>query len=56
MIEQVSESDIPFVATVALKGSGLIAEIKKRRDTELIQVIPDTRNMLSAVVAARFYC
>jgi nucleoside-triphosphatase len=53
MIEQVSESNIPFVATVALKGSGLIADIKKHRDIELIHIIPGTRHLLPAMIAAQ---
>ncbi len=39
-------SDRPVVATVALKGSGLIANVKARPDVELIEITRDNRNDL----------
>jgi nucleoside-triphosphatase len=41
IISEVLDSDKIFIATIALKGTGLIAEIKKRTDIRLFEV---TRN------------
>jgi nucleoside-triphosphatase len=38
IISEVLASDKTFIATIALKGDGLIAEIKKRRDILLFEV------------------
>jgi nucleoside-triphosphatase len=45
------DSDIPVIATVALKGGGLIAEVKRRSDTEVIRVAHDNRDRLPARLA-----
>lgn len=37
---------VPVVATVAMKGSGLIATVKARRDVTIIQVANDNRDRL----------
>lgn len=39
-------SDRPVVATVAMKGAGLIADVKARTDVELIEITRDNRNNL----------
>jgi len=35
-----------FIATIALKGEGLIAEVKRRPDVELFEITRDNRNYL----------
>ena len=44
---------VPMVATVALRGPGLIAEIKSRPDAELLEVTMWARDGLPAQLAAR---
>ena len=53
MIEQIFERNIPVVATVSLKGSGLISEIKQRKDTKLINVTTGTRDELPFNIKAQ---
>ena len=53
MIEQIFDSNIPVVATVSLKGSGLISEIKQRKDTKLINVTTGTRDELPFIIKAQ---
>ena len=50
-VERLLDSDAPVVATVALKGGGLIAEVKRRSDTEIIRVARDNRDRLPAQLA-----
>jgi len=42
------ESEKTFIATIALKGSGLIAKIKQRSDTRLFEM---TRNNQDAIIS-----
>jgi nucleoside-triphosphatase len=37
---------IPVIATVALHGSGLIAQVKERDDVQLVEVAGHNRNQL----------
>jgi len=48
IIKQILDSSIPLVATVALKGFGFIAQVKERKDIELIAVTVENRNLLPA--------
>jgi nucleoside-triphosphatase THEP1 len=41
-------SDKLVVATVALKGTGLMAHVKSQQDIELIEITKDNRNYLLA--------
>jgi nucleoside-triphosphatase THEP1 len=34
------------IATIALKGSGLIAEVKERKDVQLFEITPGNRDSL----------
>jgi nucleoside-triphosphatase len=45
-VERLLDSDAPLVATVALKGAGLIAQVKRRSDTEIIRITRDNRDRL----------
>jgi nucleoside-triphosphatase len=53
MIKQILNSNMPLVATVALKGSGFIAQIKEREDIELITVIVENRDLLPSTISSR---
>lgn len=46
LILQILDSQKLAIATIALRGSGLIAEIKKRHDIELFEIIPSSREKL----------
>lgn len=48
MIKQILDSSLPLVATVAMKGSGFITDVKKRKDIELITVSTENRSLLSS--------
>jgi nucleoside-triphosphatase len=51
-VRNLADSDRPLVATVAEKGSGLIAEVKQRVDVELWRVTAANRDALPARVVA----
>jgi len=46
LIRTILDSDKLFIATVALKGEGLITKVKKRSDIELFEITRDNRNEL----------
>jgi nucleoside-triphosphatase len=41
LVLQLLESDIPLIASISDKGTGLISEVKKRDDIELIEITPN---------------
>ena len=43
---------VPLVATVALRGGGFIAEVKKRPDVQVVEVTQANRGELPAQIAA----
>jgi nucleoside-triphosphatase len=45
VIVEILNSDKPVVATIAEKGTGLISELKKREDVNLIEVTPGNRDL-----------
>ena len=53
MIKQILNSSLPLVATVALKGSGFIADVKEREDVKLITVTAENRNMLPSKISSQ---
>ena len=53
MVERLLGGDAPVVATVAIKGRGLIADVKKRHDVELITVHGGNRDRLVSDLAER---
>jgi len=53
LVRHLLDSPQILIATVALKGGGLIAEVKQRPDVALIEVNPDTRDRLVGVLAKR---
>lgn len=46
MIEDVLDSEHTLIATVALKGGGLIADVKKRDDVSIVEVTRENRDHL----------
>jgi len=51
-VPRLLDSLVPVVATVALKGQGLIAAVKSRQDVRLIHVTNDNRDRLPEELAA----
>jgi nucleoside-triphosphatase len=45
LILEILHSDKPVVATIAEKGPGLISELKRREDVNLIEVTPGNRDL-----------
>jgi nucleoside-triphosphatase len=45
VILEILNSDKPVVATIAEKGTGLISELKKREDVNLIEITPGNRDL-----------
>jgi nucleoside-triphosphatase len=43
---------VPVVATIALRGGGFIAEVKQRRDVQIVEVTQANRGELPAQIAA----
>ena len=52
-VRNILRSNIPLVATVALKGSGFIEEVKAHPGIELIEVIMANRDELPKKITAR---
>ena len=50
LIIKILDSEKPVIATIALKGSGLIEEIKKRDDVMLIEITQSNRESLVSEV------
>jgi len=46
LLKKVFDSETLVIATIALKGSGLIAEIKERQDVELLELTHHNREAL----------
>jgi len=55
IIREILDSAKVFLATVSLKGSGLIAEVKKRDDIELFVLRKDNRNSLASDVLEKIH-
>lgn len=46
LVRALLDSEKSFITTIALKGEGLIAEVKRRPDIELFEITRDNRNDL----------
>ena len=55
LIRKILNSNKFFIATVSLKGSGFIDEIKRRDDIELMLLTEDNRNVLLFDVLKKFH-
>jgi nucleoside-triphosphatase len=53
LVMELLSSNKLVVATVALKGTGLIAQVKSRPDIELIEITTDNRNDLLPSILSR---
>jgi nucleoside-triphosphatase len=53
-VHELLDRPTPLLATAALKGSGLIAEVKRRPDVELMTVNIENRNGLPEDLVERF--
>jgi nucleoside-triphosphatase len=53
-VHELLDRPASLLATVALKGSGLIAEVKKRPDVQLMTVNVDNRDSLPEDLVERF--
>jgi nucleoside-triphosphatase len=53
LVMELLSSNKLVVATVALKGTGLIAQVKSRQDIELIEITTDNRNDLLPSILSR---
>ena len=52
---KVLDGPAPVLATIALRGSGFIAEVKARPDVELLAVSPGNRDLLPAQLTQRLW-
>jgi len=46
LIKEILDSDKMIIATISLKGNGIIAEIKKRNDIKLFEITQSNRDLL----------
>ena len=46
LLKEILDSEKTLIATIALKGSGLIAEVKKRKDVQLFEITKGNRDFL----------
>lgn len=53
LVRRVLDSETPVLATVARKGSGLIAEVKNRSDVKLLELDTSNRNKLVGEIVRR---
>jgi nucleoside-triphosphatase len=53
LIARLLDGDVPFLATVAMKGGGIITEVKQRSDVELVKVHEGNRDNLAGELAER---
>ena len=46
LLKEILDSEKWVIATIALKGSGLIAEVKERKDVQLFEITPRNRDVI----------
>jgi nucleoside-triphosphatase len=51
-VRRILDGPVPLVASIALRGSGFIAEVKTRPDVHIVEVTHENRQSLPAQVAA----
>ena len=54
LVRRVLDSETPVLATVARRGSGLIAEVKSRPDVKLLELYTSNRDKLAGEIVRRF--
>ncbi len=56
IMREILDSEKGLIATIAMKGSGLIAEVKGRKDVKLFTISQNNRNsLLSEILKERFF-
>jgi nucleoside-triphosphatase len=53
LVMDILNSDVPVIGTIALKGSGMIADLKKRDDIELLKVTLENRDVLISEIIGK---
>ena len=51
-VSRLLEGPVPVVATIALRGGGFIAEVKKRPNVQIVEVTHGNRQTLPEQIAA----
>jgi nucleoside-triphosphatase THEP1 len=46
LLKEILDSEKWVITTIALKGSGLIAEVKERNDVRLFEITPRNRDVI----------
>jgi nucleoside-triphosphatase len=54
LVRRLLNSDTPVLATIARHGSGLVAEVKRRPDVELLEITTRNRDSLVGAIVGRF--
>jgi nucleoside-triphosphatase len=54
LVRRLLASNAPVLATIAGRGSGLIAEVKRRPDVELLPLTLDNRDAVAVEIVRRF--
>ena len=54
LIQEILDSDRFVIATIAAKGSGIIADIKRRQDIRLFEITPQNRDSLVPLILTLF--
>lgn len=54
LIEKILDSEKFLIATIAIKGPGLITEVKQRNDVTLLQMTPSNREHLFKIIIEAF--
>ena len=54
LLKEILDSEKWVISTIALKGSGLIAEVKKRKDVQLFEITKGNRDSLLAELTSKF--
>jgi len=54
-MKEVLDSEKWVIATIALKGSGLIAEVKQRRDVKLFEITQSNRDVLFSEILKNIF-
>lgn len=55
LLNEYLDVPVPVLATIALKGSGMIQKVKKRNDIHLIHIHPDNRDTLVSEISDKLY-
>jgi nucleoside-triphosphatase len=55
LVRKMLESRSPVLATVAMKGGGLIQEVKQRGDVEVIKVVAGNRDDLVGTLVEKIH-